>query len=97
MELAVKLAGHVHLAEFLLFVDYWFDLMKTGLHDHKQKAKLQLSPCTNVNDDRIKWLTTAVPGLRFYESCFLRSANFLLETNTIEKNFGLHSFLLPMS
>ncbi|XP_078495457.1 uncharacterized protein LOC144750539, partial [Ciona intestinalis] len=37
------------------------DLLNTGLFEYKRKLKPQLKPYTNINDERITWLTTTFP------------------------------------
>ncbi|XP_078495476.1 LOW QUALITY PROTEIN: uncharacterized protein LOC144750569 [Ciona intestinalis] len=59
--LELKAKGYTQMSDFVLKIDHWFDLLNTGLFEYKRKLKPQLKPYTNINDERITWLTTTFP------------------------------------
>ena len=60
MELRVR--GYSALSEFILKIDYWFDLLNTGLRDGKSKNKPHMEPYRDPCDERLEWLMS-FPGI----------------------------------
>ena len=59
MELQVR--GYKALSEFILQIDYWFDLFNTGFKSGKRKNKPHMEPYREVRDERLQWLAS-FPG-----------------------------------
>lgn len=57
----LKKEGHDALSDFILQMDYWFDIMNTGLKDHQRKLKPHMAPFRDSNDERLLWLRS-YPG-----------------------------------
>ena len=54
--LELQQQGYAALSNFILKIDYWFDLLNTNLYDHKRKLKPHMAPYSTVDDERLEWL-----------------------------------------
>ena len=65
MGLELQRQGYKHLSNLILQIDFWFDLMNTGLRDHKRKLKPHMAPYESVDDQRLGWLRSFPSMLDF--------------------------------